>query len=57
MANGTFFGDLSYYSRPWYRFVQIDDTIDQEPVSRSPCALLKLDFLTNAMHLLYALVS
>ena len=24
------------------------------PVSRSPCALLKLDFLTNAMHLLYA---
>ena len=26
------------------------------PVSRSPCALLKLDFLTNAMHLLYALV-
>ena len=26
------------------------------PVSRSPCALLKQDFLTNAMHLLYALV-
>ena len=26
------------------------------PVSRSPCALLKLDVLTNAMHLLYALV-
>ena len=22
--------------------------LDQEPVSRSPCALLKLDFLTNA---------
>ena len=22
----------------------------------NPCALLKLDFLTNAMHLLYALV-
>ena len=26
------------------------------PVSLSPCALLKLDFLTNVMHLLYALV-
>ena len=26
------------------------------PVSWSPCALLKLDFLTNAMHLLCALV-
>ena len=30
--------------------------IHMEPVSRSPCALLKLDFLTNAMHLFYALV-
>ena len=30
--------------------------INLEPVSRSHCALLKLDFLTNAMHLLYALV-
>ena len=28
----------------------------QEPISRSPCALLKVHFLTNAMHLLYALV-
>ena len=28
----------------------------QGPVSRRPCALLQLDFLTNAMHLLYALV-
>ena len=28
----------------------------QGPLSRSPCALLKLDFLTNAMHLLYVLV-
>ena len=27
-----------------------------EPVSQRPCALLKLDFLTNAMHFLYALV-
>ena len=28
----------------------------QWPVSRSSCALLKLNFLTNAIHLLYALV-
>ena len=32
------------------------ELVTQGPVSRSPCALLKLDFLTNAMHLLYALV-
>ena len=39
----------------WIYFVlQTNDA--QESVSRSSCALLKLDFLTNTMHLVYALV-
>ena len=38
------------------RVYSLSRSCGHEPVSRSPCTLLKLDFLTNAMHLLYALV-